>query len=222
MSKEGLIEAARFSWNCQPANRLLCDGLFGFVRGNGGHDEKWIVNRLKELYSYFYYLLIAQQNGISDPFDLSVVQAHWIGSDLLRVPTRSDMEKIFQHPDVKLFPAEKMPVLNMLANALLKSECCPHHGFHATIQERLTPDLIRQGKRCFVECGTVVDLQDEHLVLQIGKVQRKSHYGFMRGKLHIGDQALLHLDGVRRLTTDDEKSRLEDWNAATTCALKVL
>ncbi|MFA6296634.1 MAG: DUF6390 family protein [Patescibacteria group bacterium] len=221
-SKEGLIEAARFSWNCQPDNKMLCDGLYGFVRGNGGHDVEWIERQLKNLYSYFYYLLIARQNGISDPFDLNVVQAHWIGNDLLRIVKPEDVKKLQATGELKALPKEKEMMILWLLNNLVKSGSCPHHSFHATVNEKLNPDLIRQGKRCFVECGKVIELEDNYFIVDIDGNTRKCGYGFLKGKIQVGNLVLIHLNEGRRIADLYEKMRLDDWSAITMSSLKLI
>jgi len=222
MSREGLIEAARFSWNCCSNDRAFCDGLYSFVGGNGGKSDEWIENCLKQLYSYFYYLLIAQQNRIDDPFELQVVQAHWIGNDLLQLPTASDIQKIITSIEFSILPEEKRRMIRMLLSSLVRSESLPHHSFHASIYERLTPKLVRYGKRCFVECGDVLGLKNDSLILKIDDKERECGYGFLRGKVHIGDLVLVHLNDVRRMATEIERIRLTDYSFAIECTLKLI
>ncbi len=222
-SNDGLIEAARFSWNCCPENRVLCDGLYGFVGGNGGHDVAWIRGQLKSLYSYFYYLLIARQNGISDPFDLRVVQAHWIGNDLLRVVKASDVKELLSATkELSALPREKETMMRWLLSKLVKLGSYPHHSFYATVYEKLNPALVRQGKRCFIDCGKVLELEDDHFLIEVNGVTRKCGYGFLKGKIEVGDLVFIHLNEGCRVATLDEKTKLDDWFVATECTLRLL
>lgn len=81
----GPLLAATFSFGCEMANELGLTPLlkeYAFSNGKSCSEEE-IRQALKKLASYFYYLAIARANGISDPFDLQVVRAHWIGNELL-------------------------------------------------------------------------------------------------------------------------------------------
>ncbi|MEK7080288.1 MAG: DUF6390 family protein [Patescibacteria group bacterium] len=81
----GPLFAATFSFGCEMANILGLTPLLEEYAISGGKScsEQQIRQALKKLVSYFYYLAIAKANDISDPFDLQVVKAHWIGNELL-------------------------------------------------------------------------------------------------------------------------------------------
>jgi len=219
---EGVIEAARFSWNCRPENKELCDGLFSFVKGNGQRDVNWVVRQLTQLYSYFYYCLIAEQNGISDPFDSRVVRAHWIGNDLLKVPKKNDIELVLKIEQVKMLSEERRAMLKWLLTRLVVFEACPHHSFHATLNQKLNPELARKNKRCFVDCGRVIELGDSSLVVDMEDKKRECGYGFLQGELKANDLVLIHLNEVRRLAQRGEKTILNGWSAVTACSLRLV
>ena len=81
----GPLLGATFSFGCEMANELGITPLLKEYAFSGGKScsEEQIKEALKKLASYFYYLAIARANGISDPFDFRVVEAHWIGNELL-------------------------------------------------------------------------------------------------------------------------------------------
>ena len=81
----GHLLAATFSFGCEMANELGITPLlkeYAFSNGKSCSEEQ-MQEALKKLASYLYYLAIARANDISDPFDLRVVKAHWIGNELL-------------------------------------------------------------------------------------------------------------------------------------------
>lgn len=81
----GVLLAADFSWGCKRADDLeISQKLKKYAHSRGkSHPEEEIREELKKLFSYIYYRVIAVANNISDPFDIRVVKAHWIGSELL-------------------------------------------------------------------------------------------------------------------------------------------
>lgn len=87
----GLLLGATFSYGCEAANTFgLTPMLKEYAFSNGKScSENEIRQALERLASYFYYLAIAKANNISDPFDLRVVKAHWIGNELLENVTKN-------------------------------------------------------------------------------------------------------------------------------------
>ncbi|MBD3208729.1 MAG: hypothetical protein GF370_04750 [Candidatus Nealsonbacteria bacterium] len=81
----GVLLGAKFSWPCKRSKDLgISQALKEFAGTEGKiRAEAEIKEGLKNLFSYIYYLTIAKSNRISDPFDLLVVKAHWIGNSLL-------------------------------------------------------------------------------------------------------------------------------------------
>src|SRR5215469_3687187 len=73
-----------------------------------------------------YLCLIAQANNIPDPFDARVVEAYWIGNELLErvdaAPLLSSLRERFSH---RMKPSE----FGWLARKLELS-ARPHHNFH--------------------------------------------------------------------------------------------
>lgn len=85
----GLLFGATFSYGCEAANTFGLTPMlkeYAFSAGKSCSENE-IRQALKKLASYFYYLAIAKANEISDPFDLRVVKAHWIGNELLKKVT---------------------------------------------------------------------------------------------------------------------------------------
>jgi len=101
--------------------------LFDFVTGKRVFNEK----RIRELLSQFqvampYYTLIARANSISDPFDNQVVEAYWIGNELLDQVTPEAVRQVIEQ-DVKREGWDKKQIAIMFQAIALK-HAKPHHS----------------------------------------------------------------------------------------------
>jgi hypothetical protein len=76
--------------------------------------------------AYPYLCLIAEANGVADPFDERVVEAYWIGNQLLeRVEARPMHESL----RARFAPRMKSAEFGWLASKL-EHGARPHHNFH--------------------------------------------------------------------------------------------
>ena len=89
----GLITCARYAL---PPNRLEYCGplksqeIQAYVRESASDENlSLIISQFETLYPYLTY--IARGNGIADPFDQRVVEAYWIGNDLLKKLTQKSL-----------------------------------------------------------------------------------------------------------------------------------
>lgn len=87
---------------------------------------KKILQEFQTLYPYL--TLIAYENNIRDPFDSRVVEAYWIGNDLLKNVT---MKNFYQHfvKALKLPKKLKKKDFNLLVGKFDQG-ALPHHAFH--------------------------------------------------------------------------------------------
>jgi len=117
---KGVLLAATFSWGCERANYLGITPLLKKYSLSGGKDfsENVIREKLKKLYSYFYYRVIAFSNNIEDPFDLRVVKAHWIGNELLDNVTLEAVKKVFE--EMENYYGDKV-ILAVVARPLVRT-----------------------------------------------------------------------------------------------------
>lgn len=127
--KEGLIFAAKFSWGCKRANNLgVTEALKEYAESNGKiHSEEKISEALKKLYSYIYYLIIAESNNIDGPFHPGVVKAHWIGNELLENVKDSVVRKVFKEMEDE----HDKVILGYVLMPLIKKTGFAHHNFYA-------------------------------------------------------------------------------------------
>lgn len=131
MTMTGPLMAASFSSGCEMANELGLTPLlekYVLTEGKSCPEEK-IREALKKLASYFYYLAIASSNGTSDPFDLQVVKAHWIGNGLLSKVTPKKSAFVLKKEMEKRKSEEVILLAYCLKPLILDGKA--HHNFYA-------------------------------------------------------------------------------------------
>jgi Family of unknown function (DUF6390) len=94
--------------------------------GSAGVVDGGLVELARTFEGAWPYLeLIASENEIADPLDARVVEAYWIGSDLLE---HVDARRLGLHLDDR-FRARAGPAWRRLADAI-PERARPHHNFH--------------------------------------------------------------------------------------------
>lgn len=73
-----------------------------------------------------YYELIARSNQIRDPFDARVIEAYWIGNDLLN---NVEVATLFDHLRDRFKTRVGKKTLDLIAGQSVKG-ARPHHSFH--------------------------------------------------------------------------------------------
>jgi len=125
-------------------------------------DKETVLSVLKDIRSaYAYYVLIARANNIEDVFDGRVVEAYWLGNDLLKKVKASDLKYMVIE---KLFPTRR--VRNDLARHRLdsliqtiKSPVFAHHSFHVFFIGAVSAKLnIELKDKCKISWGRVVEI----------------------------------------------------------------
>jgi Family of unknown function (DUF6390) len=123
-----------------------------------------------------YLQLIARANGIADPFDPRVVDAYWIGNDLLdRVEVRQLYDSLLERFGKQLQGRTRDLVLGKAP-----AGSRPHHSFHVLDVHSRVGELgqsLATMDQCRVSWGTVVDVVRGELVvdrvpllLELGKL----------------------------------------------------
>jgi hypothetical protein len=114
-----------------PPNRLGYCGpddhptLFAYV-SQGLTDQGLIDLERRFDGAYPYLRLIAQANGIADPFDRRVVEAYWIGNECLE---RVDASRFYQSLQERFQARTDARSFGWLASKL-EHDARPHHNFH--------------------------------------------------------------------------------------------
>ena len=109
---------------------------------------------------YPYLRLIARANRIADPFDVRVVEAYWLGNDLLDAVGQ---EQLYRHVKDDLGIAKRLggEKFGEITAEFVVGETVPHHAFHVLqvwergigLDGRHTRESIAE---CIVNAGEVV------------------------------------------------------------------
>lgn len=175
-----------------------------------------------------YLRLIAEGSGVADPFDERVVEAYWIGNELLeRVEARSLYDSLHERYRTQFSP-RTMEIVASKAPAGAR----PHHSFHVLdVWRRAAGDrgeVLATIDNCRISWGTVTAvevgelvvsrpplvLRDGRLVLDAPQPERVSRLiegkGFAGGA-SVGDVVSIHWGWVCEVLTPRQQRDLERW-----------
>lgn len=118
-----------------------------------------------------YLQLIARRNEIADPFDDRVVEAYWIGNDLLeRVEARELYDHLHERYRRELSPRVMERVL-----AKAPAGARPHHSFHVfdvwRQTERGRNEVLATIDSCRISWGRVTAVEPGELVVQRAPIE---------------------------------------------------
>ncbi len=172
-----------------------------------------------------YLQLIARANGIPDPFDARVVEAYWIGNELLDgVEVRQLYDALLERFGKQLQGRTRDLVLGKAP-----AGARPHHSFHVLDVHSRVGELghnLATLDNCRVSWGNVVGIEADGLlverrplVLRAGKLaldepraERALHQvdgqGFADGT-QLGDWVALHWGWVCEVLSDRQRRNLE-------------
>lgn len=186
---DGLLTCARYSFApnyykyCGPdANRSIADYL------KEGVSDPGLSAYLSEFAVLYPYLkLIAEENGIADPFDSRVVEAYWVGNDLLEhVGMKSFAQHLLyeQHLKRKLSPKKLKWIIEKVPKGAKL-----HHSFH------VFSIFTRTGHQAVEH---TIDSMDQCMI-GWGKVIEKSKFKSQKSKVQLKTQRLVYKDGKLHL-----------------------
>lgn len=169
MSRAGALLAARFSFMpnrlgyCGPEeNRAILDYLAE------SHSDRGLEQILARFAGAFpYYSFIAAVNGIPDPFDPRVIEAYWIGNELLEHVELADLYRHLEERFSKRFPTRLLqPLLGHVP-----AGARPHHNFHVfsvpvRTNHQETPHTLESMDECRVSWGRVVADHGDTLLVE--------------------------------------------------------
>jgi hypothetical protein len=201
-------------------NRLLFDHAVEQVVDGG------LKSHLQKFTGALPYLkLIARANGIPDPFDPRVVDAYWIGNDLLDVvEVRQLYDSLLERFGKQLQGRTKDLVLGKAP-----AGARPHHSFHVLDVHSRVGELgqsLATMDHCRVSWGTVVDVVGVELLvdrvpllLEQGKLvlgppvrervmRQLDGRGFVGGA-RAGDVVSIHWGWACEVLTGSQHQRLE-------------
>ena len=231
MSFAGALQFGRYAF---PPNRLgYCgpdDNQALLEQVSEGRSDGGLLQLEKKFEGAYPYLcLIAQANGIPDPFDSQVVEAYWIGNDLLdRVQAAPFYESLKQRFANRMKPSE----FGWIARKVELS-ARPHHNFHvfdvyvrAGLMRNERADIavetmdscrISWGRVTAVEAAEIV-VDRRQLVLAGGRLalseprsfraaRQLDGRGFVDG-VQVGDEVSIHWNWACEVLDSDALARL--------------
>lgn len=234
MNKQGLLLCAKYSvapnyfGYCGPdENKSLVDHLKENI---GDREVQSILSEFETL--YLNLTLIAKENKIADVFDKRVVEAYWVGNQLLQNVSSRDYTHLL---DEKFNLSKKLGSKNLskLSHKIQASKIYPHHSFHVfNIFKRTGHDpsfhTLNTMEECRIGLGKVKDqkAKGKSLVvemkplimtgnkLQVGKKIDKRIKIEYRGKtflknLKAGDWVSFHWGHVCDVLTQNQVKNLE-------------
>ena len=142
-------------------NRTILDYAVADVR------EAPLVGMLRKFTGAVPYLaLIARRNGIADPFDERVVEAYWIGNDLLE---HVEARELYDHLHARYGRELSKRTMERVA-AKAPAGARPHHSFHVfdvwRQTERGSNEVLATIDSCRISWGTVKAIEPLELVVE--------------------------------------------------------
>jgi len=149
---------------CGPRQDLLKKFLIG----------KLLINEIipvleKFEAAYPYYQLIAQKNNIvSGPFNKKVVEAYWLGNELLEKITADDLRQLITEKFSKPGLLSKKEATSRAKKIPENSK--PHHSFHVMVLGSITGSIDFTGKTklkdvCRIGWGRVRSIRKDKLTV---------------------------------------------------------
>ncbi len=146
-----------------------------------GVREPPLVGMLRKFTGALPYLtLIARGNAIADPFDERVVEAYWLGNELLeRVEARELYDSLRDRYRTQLSPK----VMDSVAGKA-PAGARPHHSFHVfdvwRHADRTAGDVLAMLDSCRISWGVVRAVEAGELVVD------RAHLELRAGRLELG------------------------------------
>jgi hypothetical protein len=227
MTVQGALLFARYAY---PPNELgYCgpDGAGALLRP----EEPAEIERRARLFdgAWSYLEAIARACGVADPLDAAVVEAYWVGNELLdRVPPGELLAWLRERFADQPFGTWRTAAGRARA----------HHSFQVfevypwavLLQRTGNPAALSALDRCRIRTGTVVSVDGEHArvrsrpliwqsgVLSPGPVVEEVAAWSAGGRsllpgLSPGDLVTLHWDWVCDIITDEQRARIESLEA---------
>ena len=213
---------------CGPAS---ADELF--AQATVGHDLAALRHEAEQFEGAFPYLrLIATANGISDPLDARVVEAYWLGNELLdRVDPRMfgrSLDERFRRRlrgDGWRWLSDKPNVGGLPVHAFHVLDVFPRVGL---MRSGATDNVLKVMDSCRIRWGRVSERIGDELVvnavplamvegrLQVGPPRAERISGFRDGlgfvaQVAPGDVVSIHWDWACDVLDERQLSALQSW-----------
>ena len=168
-------------------------------------DQNLAAN-LKEFDTLYSYLqAIAQANQIQDPFDPRVVEAYWVGNDLL---LQVEPEKVYQHLTQGLLLPKRVPAKELKwLYPKIDQGAFLHHSFHVfnvftRTGHHTVNHTVETMDSCRIGWGRVIaKMKDERLKINGQRIF------YVNSRLEIQDNVEREIE----FSVVDSRVRVGDW-----------
>jgi len=237
---DGALLSARYAF--MPNRLRYCGGdtnseLFEYASRD--QSDPGLQAILKEFQTMYPYLrLIAAANNITDPFNYKVVEAYWIGNELLE---NVSMQNFYRYLiDEQQLKKKFKPKLVEKVFGKIPAGAKPHHSFHVfNIPKRTGHYPVEHTLETMDKCriaGARIKKQElksnnnfsgkilveyqplliKNNKLELGELIEKEVYSEINSQafvseLKVGDWVSLHWDWVCDLLTAEQVSSLNKW-----------
>lgn len=202
---DGILRCSRYAFG---PNRLHYCGpdknreIFSYI--NEEASDEGLAGLLKQFETMYPYLRhIAEANSIKNPFDPRVVEAYWLGNDLLLAVEKRHFHR---HLIDGLHLKKKLDARSFeLVEDKIAEGAVPHHSFHVLDIWRRTgfvekEHTLESMDECRVSAGVIVKISGPFI-----EVMREPLL-YQEGKLMFGAPVLKKL--VRRLESEYDIEQL--------------
>ena len=170
MTAVGMNGPALFARYAYPPNELGYCGpddpsvLLRLASGNSGSGDRDRARQFDGAWPYLEALAVGA--GIDDPLDSRVIEAYWVGGDLL---DSLDSGKLLQHLRKAFGERENTGFLPVLGG---RDRALAHHSFHVFLVYPWVKLLRKRGavplsvlQNCRIRWGVVEDVGEEHALV---------------------------------------------------------
>jgi hypothetical protein len=213
---DGVLRCARYAFSpnklhlCGPdANREV----FSYIKE--GASDSGLENILSAFHTMYPYLRhIAEANKIRDPFDDRVVEAYWIGNDLLEI---IDKKVFYRHiiDGQKIKKRIKSTEFNQITDKI-RLEAVPHHSFHVFMIWKTKKNYdseyrIEDIDNCRISWGTIEKIDGPFLFVKTKPLL------YIKDKLILGQPIIKKISRIFTTHYDIERLQTNDiismhWN----------
>lgn len=213
---QGLIACSRYSFApnslhyCGPERQT--DMLDYVASGEGDRGLTEILNRFDTLYKYLVF--IASENNIHDPFDRRVVEAYWLGNNLLHnVKTAALGHHLAEGLELKKKVPKKMftPIMDTVISGV------PQHNFHVLnifirTGHTAVPHTLSTMDHCRISWGRVMGEVGSGKGEVGSKIQTKKQYVVETQPLIYEQEKLVLGDLTKKIVTSvAAKPKIGEW-----------
>lgn len=166
---DGLLRCTYYAFG---PNRLHYCGpdknqeILGYIQNKFSNPGlELLLKSFETMYPYLRH--IAWSNNIKDPFDEKVVEAYWIGNELLETIEKKKFYRyLAEEQEIKRKNGIKFT--GLIAEKLRRN-AVPHHSFHVfNIWKRQDSmeDCLEKIDSCRISWGKVITIDDPHITIE--------------------------------------------------------